>query len=492
MPVIGTAVPIAGFYWAAPVLLLGVFFYLHIGLQHLWGLVSKLPAVFPDGVPLDEKAYPWLLTGLARIHVSRLRLRSDLPALARLRARLAVILAWWVVPITMLLFWVRYLTRHHWPGTNLHIALVVVAVSSGMLLQTMARRTLRGEGWQRVPLRPTWSGTRRAAGVLVTAAIMSSVSNGAINGDPSAPVPLAFSALGYNVFADLRETTAVSIADLRNYLRYADLTAADLTDADLTAADLTGATLTGADLRNATLIDATLTGADLRNATLIDATLTGATLTRADLTDAVLTDADLTRAVLIGAVLADADLIDAPLIDATLTRADLTGADLTGAVLTDADLTRAILRDAALPDAALPDAALSYATLIYTDLTEAVLIGADLTHADLRGADLSSALLINAVLGDADLRGADLSSAFLIGATLTRADLTGAVLTDATLTRAILIGAVLADADFRNATLIGATLTQAQLDLACGDAETTLSGGLTIPPCPEDSAPPQP
>ena len=116
LPVIGTAVPIAGFYGAAPVLLLGVFLFLHLGLQHLWGLVSTLPAVFPDGVPEDKKAYPWLLTGLLRSHVPRLR--DDLPALARLRASLAITLAWWIVPATMLVFWARYLPRQHWPGTS--------------------------------------------------------------------------------------------------------------------------------------------------------------------------------------------------------------------------------------------------------------------------------------------------------------------------------------------------------------------------------------
>jgi hypothetical protein len=48
----------------APLILLGVYFYLHLYLQRLWRDLSTLPAVFPDGEALDEKAYPWLLNGL--------------------------------------------------------------------------------------------------------------------------------------------------------------------------------------------------------------------------------------------------------------------------------------------------------------------------------------------------------------------------------------------------------------------------------------------
>ena len=376
LPVIGTAVPIAGFYGAAPVLLLGVFLFLHLGLQHLWGLVSTLPAVFPDGVPEDKKAYPWLLTGLLRSHVPRLR--DDLPALARLRASLAITLAWWIVPATMLVFWARYLPRQHWPGTSLHVVLVVVSVMSAILLQTMARETLRGDPSRRFSWRTAGKDIRsyrRVTAVLGTAAIMVSLSHGAIAGTPRDWIPRAFSVLGYNVFADLREATAVSIADLRDFLRYADLTDADLTDAPLSDADLTGATLTGADLHNATLIETTLTGAILTNVLLTDADLTHANLTGAILTNALLTDADLTGADLTGADLADAPLTDAKLIDATLV-----GAVLIGAVLTGADLTDAILRDAILPDAGLGYATLTGVDLTGADLTGALLVGATLTQ----------------------------------------------------------------------------------------------------------------
>ena len=400
LPVIGTAIPIAGFHWAAPVLLIAVFLYLHLSLQHLWGLVATLPAVFPDGVPLDKKAYPWLLTGLVCIHVPRLR--TDLPALARLRALLAVILTWWIVPVTMLLFWGRYLRARHWPGTILHIALVVLAITSAMMLYGMACRALRGDAGQQRTARKDTRAYRRAAAVLVTTAtIVASMSLRAIHGAPSDPVPQAFSALGYSVFADLREAT-VSIRPPE----YATIGKPEREEF-----------VQGADLRD-------------RNLRHIDASV--AFLQKANLSDADLFGASLS---------------DAILIDANLTGAIFTDATLTGATLTDADFTSAILDTADLIDADLTAAYLGNATLTNGTLNFAILIGANLTGADLSRATITNANFTAAILDTADLTGADLT---------------------------------------------GAVVTQDQLDLACGDAETQLSEGLTISPCPEDSAPPQP
>jgi hypothetical protein len=73
LPIIGTEIPIAWFYRAAPLLLLAVYFYLHLYLQRLWEALAKLPAIFPDGQALHERAYPWLLNGLVRAHFMRLK-----------------------------------------------------------------------------------------------------------------------------------------------------------------------------------------------------------------------------------------------------------------------------------------------------------------------------------------------------------------------------------------------------------------------------------
>lgn len=110
------------------------------------------------------------------------------------------------------------------------------------------------------------------------------------------------------------------------------------------------------------------------------------------------------------------------------------------------------------------------------------------------GCDLSGAYLRVARIAGADLAGADLSAADLISADLGRTDLTGANLTNAYLVRASLVGATLTGARFdgtilarthiEDTDLTGAIgLTQAQLRLACGNANTKLPPGLSVKPC---------
>ena len=110
------------------------------------------------------------------------------------------------------------------------------------------------------------------------------------------------------------------------------------------------------------------------------------------------------------------------------------------------------------------------------------------------GCDLSGAHLRVARIAGANLAGADLSEADLISADLGRTDLTGANLTNANLIRASLVGAtltgtrmegtVLTRTHIEDTDLTGAIgLTQAQLRLACGNANTKLPPGLTVKPC---------
>src|SRR6266404_1231719 len=79
LPIIGTALPIVGFYLVAPIVLVAIYFYFHLNLQRLWEALADLPAVFPDGRSLDKRADPWMLNGLVSAHF--LRLRRERPSL---------------------------------------------------------------------------------------------------------------------------------------------------------------------------------------------------------------------------------------------------------------------------------------------------------------------------------------------------------------------------------------------------------------------------
>jgi uncharacterized protein YjbI with pentapeptide repeats len=382
LPILGTDIPLVQFYLVAPLLLLCVFTYFHLCLQRLWEELGELPAVFPDGRALDQRAYPWLLNGLVRVHAPRLRERRS--PLSRWQARVSILLAWGLVPLTLVIVWGRYLRAHDWLVTLAQVVLIGLAVGAGFGFRRLAAATLLGAERRAFRWRRAWQDAR-ARGVLAAGAAtvaFAVLSFGAIEGfNPvvehradvkvAAPawqqavdlrfwVPRLFQAVGYNPFAQLdeanlstkpaswagghepRELESVHGADLggRN-LRYAlaydaffvnaYLKGADARGCDLRAADLRGADLRSADLRGTNFRDAKLQKADLRWANLA-----GAKLRNDQLQEAQLVEADLTQANLVGADLTGADLRGAILVGADLTGAKFDGADLAGADLTGA------------------------------------------------------------------------------------------------------------------------------------------------------------
>jgi hypothetical protein len=143
LPIINTPIPIAGFYYTAPLIVLAVYLYFHLYLERLWIGLATLPAVFPDGKALDEKAYPWLLNGLVRVHFKLLRV--DQRPLSRVENLVTTFLAWWTVPITLFFFWFRYIPRHDWLGTSIHVFMTIVAIAFGINSYKAAVQTLRGD-----------------------------------------------------------------------------------------------------------------------------------------------------------------------------------------------------------------------------------------------------------------------------------------------------------------------------------------------------------
>jgi Pentapeptide repeats (8 copies) len=122
-----------------------------------------------------------------------------------------------------------------------------------------------------------------------------------------------------------------------------------------------------------------------------------------------------------------------------------------------------------MPGAYLEGVQLEGGRLIRANLKEATLVLAKLSRAKLSQADLAGAKLFGAKLQQADLLQADLFGADLLQADLFGANLFGAKLSGANLSRANLSGAHF--------------LTQEQLNAACGNEETKLPPGLTVPRC---------
>src|SRR5580692_1720040 len=120
---LGNVLPMTGFYLGGPLLLFIAYVRFHFLLLRLWGGMAELPAVFVDGQTL-EKDGPWYLMGVVRRHFRWMR--DGRSPFAVLETMLSTILAYWVVPATLFLFWLRYLVRQDFRGTLLHSVLLTL------------------------------------------------------------------------------------------------------------------------------------------------------------------------------------------------------------------------------------------------------------------------------------------------------------------------------------------------------------------------------
>jgi uncharacterized protein YjbI with pentapeptide repeats len=372
LPIIGTSIPIVGFYFVAPLLLLVIYFYFHLYLQKLWDELASLPAIFPDGRPLQAKADPWLLSDLVRSHVSRLM--PDRPFLSYLQKWISIALAWWAVPFTLTLFWGRYLRRHDLVGTTLHCILTAICVTGAIFLYLLAGTTLRGDSrrpfvW-RAALRQlrAWRPIFVAvvsgiAFVLVSVSAVDGVRLGVAGRDwwPAAEVspipnlsprrwiPAAMEKIGYAPFADLRGASLTATAESpteksdakKGDAEESDAEKGDVAKRESKKDDTTLNSARGLQLSGVNLRFADMRGSYLQGTILADARLEGADLLKAKLTGAELAGAHLDNADLLGADLANADMSGASLNGANLNQADLAGAELQYADLKGAQgLTR--------------------------------------------------------------------------------------------------------------------------------------------------------
>ncbi len=137
---VSNAVPMSGFYLGAPLFIVLMYLRFHFLLLRLWGNMAALPAVFIDG-NTPEKDGPWFLMALVRRHFRWMRDGRSPQAI--LEAVVAAVLAYWVAPVTLFFFWLRYLARQDMRGTLLHVLLIALAVAAATCLPTIVSRVLR-------------------------------------------------------------------------------------------------------------------------------------------------------------------------------------------------------------------------------------------------------------------------------------------------------------------------------------------------------------
>ena len=362
-PKLGNLLPTTGLFLGGPIVLLILSLRFHFLLLRLWGSMAALPAVFPDGQTL-EKDGPWYLMGLVRRHF-RWQGESR-AAMTAFESALSAVLAYWIVPVTLFFFWLRYLTRQDFRGTLLHVFLVTAAVATATSVPFVVSRVLRpgdillpkSKNVLRMIL-----GTTRAA--LAVGCILFVISLGVNRGlpsdktgsppgsaaDPRRWAATVFQSVGYRPYADLTETslstplpkgtpwteenlTKISGARLNEMnLRYARAYRAFLVNAKLWRANLEGIYLSEADLRGANLRETLLRSGVfdrtlLSHAVLVSANASGAIFASSDLRFADLSYGTFEGAVLSNAHASGASLYAVDLRNAQLLRTDLSRTDM--------------------------------------------------------------------------------------------------------------------------------------------------------------------
>jgi uncharacterized protein YjbI with pentapeptide repeats len=440
-PKLGNLLPTTGLFLGGPIVLLILSLRFHFLLLRLWGGMAALPAVFPDGQTL-EKDGPWYLMGLVRRHF-RWQGESR-AAMTAFESALSTVLAYWIVPVTLFFFWLRYLTRQDFRGTLLHVFLVTAAVATATSVPFVVSRVLR-PGDIRLPkskniLRMILGTTRSA---LAIGCILFVISLGVNRGlpsdktgsaagsaaDPRRWAATAFQSVGYRPYADLTEASLstplpkgtpwseenlekISGARLNEMnLRYARAYRAFLVNAKLWRANLEGIYLSEADLRGANLRETLLRSGIFDRALLSHAVLVSANATGANFAASDLRFADLSYGIFENAVLSNARASGASLYAVNLRNAQLLRTDLSRTDMRDTRLEHAVLSFAGLEQADLSSARLEDASLTGARCKGTIFLDADLKNADLRGASLTGAVLRGAAMDGANLTGADLRGA---------------------------------------------------------------------------------
>jgi uncharacterized protein YjbI with pentapeptide repeats len=470
------AAPTDEIYLIAPAALLAIYLWFLYNLQRVWDAVLELPAVFPDGRILGQKA-PRIITGLLRTHFRWMN--PDAPSTRLIEKSLSVLLAYWTVPLVLLFFWARYLTLQEMHGTILQEFLILIAVAAAGYCTTSTGRP--AERWvaQDKPESPALARLKRLkpASVLIALfVVLSFFSIGTIAG-----VPHDQKRAPQYATASIRRW-APSVLWLVGYDPYAELTEAPIslrppnwTGADDQVSEVRGARLNGTNFRYAQAYGVFLAGAHL-----FRANFQGAFMSEADFRTADLGQANLKFAVLDRAQMNHANLDRAILDGANLTRVDLRGANLSYSSLANAELLDARLDGVSFYGAHAENASLVRGNLEKADMREAHLEGANLDSADLQqaylwstklsGAHLQNAQLATAIFIDADLQGADLRGAHFNGTVLNGANLTDANLDGADLRGALQLAAFqVCSAKSRRGATLDDTL-QTQVDAECGAA----------------------
>src|SRR5262249_41654098 len=138
---------------------------------------------FQDGQTL-EKDGPWYLMGMVRRHFRWTR--DGRSSFAMLETVVSTALAYWVVPATLLLFWLRYLVLQDFRGTLLQAVLFTLSIATATCVPTVVARVLRpGDPLRKDSKNLLRMGFHATRAALVAGLVILTLSIGVIRGLPA-------------------------------------------------------------------------------------------------------------------------------------------------------------------------------------------------------------------------------------------------------------------------------------------------------------------
>jgi uncharacterized protein YjbI with pentapeptide repeats len=456
---IPNVLPLQGFYLGGPLLLTILYLRMQFLLLRLCGSIGALPAVFPDG-QTPEKDGSWYLMGPIRPHLRWSR--DPRSPLAMVESVAAMLMAYWLVPTLLFVFWLRYLVLQDYRGTLLQVFLFALVTAGACGLPRVVARVLRPGDWTDESTAAFLKDVSKTLRVpAIAGVVLFLFSLGVIRGLP------ADASIRPDVGRGNIQRWAATIFQTVGFRPYADITEEAVTPSWQPGATKSAPYAGGDDPRGTGTANGggpgdaagpRLNEMNLRFARGYHAAFANARMWRANLEGASLSEADFRGANLREAVMRSANLDRLQAEKANLVSADARGANFTGADFRNADMSYANLEGATLSAANL-----SRASLYAVNLRHANLLRADLSHTDLRDVKLEEAVLSLAVLDETDF-----SAAKMMAANLTGVQAKGTIFLEADLARADLRGANFAGAILRQANLQGANLDGADLRGALG------------------------
>lgn len=193
---------------------------------------------------------------------------------------------------------------------------------------------------------------------------------------------------------------------------------------------------------------------------------------------------DLSNKRLNGVVLKDANFAGSLFNNSNLSGGELDGSDLRGAHFRKALLYRVHGDKVLMESAVFEDATLTEANVSNSDLRLANLRRADLSRGQFHGNDFTGSNLISVKAPSGDFTGSNFQNARLDHVNFTEAKLDNTKLNGVTFGYAVMNDTSLTGADISDAKMTSVQgLKQAQLDTACGNMNTELPDGLSVPYC---------